>query len=96
MSAVVMLFPTPSASTLSAETDRPSCAEHDPDWWFDEASFDRAVEVCRTCPVRARCLNEALNAGETLGVWGGLTPAQRAALPAADVLPLRRPTHRRR
>ena len=50
----------------------------------------QAVEVCHRCPVRSRCLDQALEAGETLGVWGGLTPAQRAALPVADVVPIRR------
>lgn len=84
MSAVVVPFPTRSVD------EAPSCAEHDPDWWFEEQHFARAVEVCQHCPVRTRCLDRALEAGETLGVWGGLTPAQREVLPVAAVVPIRR------
>jgi WhiB family redox-sensing transcriptional regulator len=90
MSAVVVPFPTKPVD------DEPACAEYDPDWWFDEAYFAQAVTVCRRCPVRSRCLNQALDAGETLGVWGGLTPAQRAALPVAAVVPIRRGDRRLR
>lgn len=34
------------------------------------------VEVCRTCPVVAPCLEHALRWGEA-GIWGGTTTAQR-------------------
>lgn len=37
-------------------------------------------ELCRRCPVRAACLVWALEAGETDGIYGGLTPDERAAL----------------
>ena len=84
MSAVVVPFPTKTVD------DTPSCSAYDPDWWFDESYFAKAAEVCQGCPVRTRCLDQALEAGETLGVWGGLTPAQRAALPVAAVVPIRR------
>ena len=90
MSAVVVLFPTKTVD------ESPLCSEYDPDWWFDEASYAQAVEICHRCPVRTRCLNQALSAGETAGVWGGLTPAQRAALPLAAVVPIRRRTRRSR
>jgi hypothetical protein len=92
MSAVVVMFPIRDAG----EADEPLCSDYDPDWWFDEACYDRAIEVCQRCPVRGRCLNQALNAGETVGVWGGLTPMQRAALPNAVVVPMRRRSSRRR
>lgn len=82
MSAVVVQFPI----TNAGDTDVPLCADYDPDWWFVESSFDKAVDVCRRCPVRTKCLNQALDAGETLGVWGGLTPVQRASLPTATVV----------
>lgn len=95
MSAVVVPFPTKPGSASVAD-DVPACADYDPDWWFEEQHFARAVEVCQRCPVSTRCLNQALEAGETLGVWGGLTPAQRAALPVADVVPIRRGDRRRR
>lgn len=82
MSAVVVPFPILNAG----DTEVPRCSDYDPDWWFEEMSFDKAVDVCRRCPVRTKCLNQALEAGETVGVWGGLTPAQRASLPTATVV----------
>ena len=51
--------------------------------------FDQAVDICRRCSMRSGCLDRALQSGERLGVWGGLTPQQRAALPNAVVIPLR-------
>lgn len=38
---------------------------------------DVAKQVCRGCPVRRECLEHALAARETDGVWGGLTPEER-------------------
>ena len=72
-----------------ADEAQPACADENPDWWFDEAQYRRGKRVCRDCPVRERCLAQALGSGEPLGVWGGLTPAERAALPDAVVVPLR-------
>ena len=56
-----------------------ACAEPDADpaWFYPpsggnwRAHVDLAVEVCNRCPVRARCLAFAIEAGETWGVWGG-------------------------
>lgn len=36
-----------------------------------------AKEVCQRCPVRAECLQHALEANERFGIWGGLTPLER-------------------
>ncbi|MFI1734015.1 WhiB family transcriptional regulator [Streptomyces acidicola] len=43
-----------------------------------------AKRICRICPVREECLTEALRAedGSRYGVYGGLTPAERAELVA--------------
>lgn len=42
------------------------------DFYPSDADGARAaVEICRRCPVRGRCLAEALRRGETYGVWGG-------------------------
>ena len=84
MSTVVVNFP----GTRAGSEVEPLCAAHDPDWWFDPARFDTAIEVCGRCEMRADCLGQALQSGEPLGVWGGLTPDQRAALPDAVVIPL--------
>ncbi|MFB7668243.1 WhiB family transcriptional regulator [Kitasatospora sp. NPDC056138] len=39
-----------------------------------------AKTVCARCPVRAACLQYALEAREPYGVWGGLTVEERRAL----------------
>lgn len=56
----------------------------DPDIWFpangDRAGAERAKVACFGCPVRSRCLDWALAAGERSGIWGGTTPNQRNQL----------------
>jgi WhiB family transcriptional regulator, redox-sensing transcriptional regulator len=55
------------------------CAQIDPEAWFPgkgEPARD-AKRVCRSCPVRAECLEWALEHGEMFGVWGGLTERER-------------------
>jgi WhiB family redox-sensing transcriptional regulator len=44
-----------------------------PDLFFAEHPFDleQAKELCARCPVRAACLESALQRGEPCGVWGG-------------------------
>jgi WhiB family redox-sensing transcriptional regulator len=39
-----------------------------------------AKAVCRRCPVREECLEAALDGREKIGIWGGLTPLERANL----------------
>ncbi len=55
-------------------------------FFIERANSDRykaAVRICRTCPVRGDCLNDALTRERDLdvrhryGVFGGLTPRQR-------------------
>lgn len=50
--------------------------------------YDRQVavakRVCGACPVRAECLVHALDAGESVGVWGGLDAVERSALRRDD------------
>ena len=61
---------------------RASCAgAADPDWWFPERGEHRAagqlaIMICQECPVRAQCLEYALQ-GREYGIWGGLTEEQR-------------------
>lgn len=45
-----------------------------------KAQWDRAKRVCRDCPVMLQCARD--NLGETEGVWGGLSPADRVPLRA--------------
>lgn len=37
----------------------------------DIAEINRAILVCAACPLRARCLQGALDRHEPCGVWGG-------------------------
>jgi WhiB family redox-sensing transcriptional regulator len=39
-----------------------------------------AKAVCHRCPVREECLAAAMDGGERVGIWGGLTPVERANL----------------
>jgi WhiB family redox-sensing transcriptional regulator len=39
-----------------------------------------AKAVCEDCPVKAKCLEYALDAREEFGVWGGTTPRDRDAI----------------
>lgn len=49
-----------------------------PDRQVDSASFYEFPRfVCEQCPVRQRCLDYAVETGETEGMWGGMTPEQR-------------------
>ncbi|SKK36907.1 MULTISPECIES: WhiB family transcriptional regulator [Mycobacteroides] len=40
----------------------------------------RAKATCSRCPVMDKCRTWALENGEEFGIWGGTTPAERAAL----------------
>lgn len=41
-----------------------------------------AKRICAQCPVQPVCRQHALTVGEPYGVWGGLTPNERAILRA--------------
>lgn len=62
---------------------------HDPDLWHPTfmpnggtraptASSHPAVQLCMACPVRTQCLEFAYRTDQRHGIWGGLTPSQRA------------------
>jgi WhiB family transcriptional regulator, redox-sensing transcriptional regulator len=42
-----------------------------------------AKAVCARCPVQRQCLMTALDSGEQTGIWGGMTPAERATFSAS-------------
>jgi WhiB family transcriptional regulator, redox-sensing transcriptional regulator len=58
------------------------CAETDPALFYpgDGQPAAPALRVCAACPVRAACLQHALDAGELWGVWGGTTERERQAV----------------
>jgi transcription factor WhiB len=57
---------------------RPPCAA-DPALFFPdtEAEAARAAAICRGCPVRRQCLEQAIANGEVWGIWGGANFAER-------------------
>lgn len=67
----------------------PPCQTTDPELWFgvpeygnsfDQISYTAAKQFCNRCPVQEACLQYALKAPETHGVWGGLSPKERQAM----------------
>lgn len=57
------------------------CHKADPDVLFVRgAAQNLAKTVCRSCPVRAECLADALDNHVEYGVWGGMTERERRAL----------------
>lgn len=64
------------------------CAGEDPNIWYDHATNVEAVRfakaICESCPVQRECLSAAMraegsaNALGRYGIWGGLTPQERA------------------
>ncbi|WP_019872897.1 WhiB family transcriptional regulator [Sporichthya polymorpha] len=64
-----------------------ACAGSDPEIFFPIGTIGpslrdvaRAVAICRSCPVSARCLDWALRSGQEFGVWGGTTEEDRRPL----------------
>lgn len=49
------------------------CQTGDADLWFAEepAELETAKALCRECPLRQPCLDEAVARAEPWGVWGG-------------------------
>lgn len=42
-----------------------------------QASLKDAKAICAQCPVRTKCLEQALANDEPFGVWGGMTQLER-------------------
>lgn len=62
--------PTAGATTLQRRISAMRYAEH----------VARAKRICGTCGVVPECLAYALAAGESDGIWGGLTAEEREDL----------------
>ena len=62
--------------------ERALCTQTDPEAFFPEkgGSTRAAKRVCRYCPVRAECLEFALENDERFGIFGGLSPRERRRL----------------
>ena len=64
------------------------CQNTDPEIWFSEReeagnNYRMAKTLCAMCPAMEACAKYALEAGETDGIWGGLTPRERGRMRAA-------------
>lgn len=59
-----------------------ACKGVDPALFFPERGDDTkpAKAVCQECPVRAQCLEYALDTRELYGVWGGESERSRRRL----------------
>ena len=56
-----------------------ACADADPSVFFVDHGrpATEAKQMCAGCPVRAECLDFALESHERFGIWGGLTDKER-------------------
>lgn len=62
-------------------TEHAKCRDVDPDALFVVGKAqNHAKPLCRSCPVQADCLAEALDNRIEFGVWGGMTERERRAL----------------
>jgi len=64
---------------------RAACRNSDTSLFFPTrdtppAAASIAQAICATCEVREACLQYALDAGETIGIWGGTNGADRRRL----------------
>jgi len=65
--------------------DDAACLEQFTDMWFPDRgqwtdSNSLAQRMCLECPVRAMCLEAALDEPDQIGLRGGLTGQQRSKL----------------
>ena len=67
----------------TVETRGLPCRVYDPELWFAESPSDveDAKTLCVACPVRALCLDGALERREPWGVWGGELFLQGVVIP---------------
>jgi WhiB family transcriptional regulator, redox-sensing transcriptional regulator len=66
---------------------RAACRDEDPELFFPVSEAgpgarqtEQAKAVCAGCPVRARCLEYALDNGLDYGIFGGTTETERRML----------------
>jgi WhiB family redox-sensing transcriptional regulator len=77
------------ASAADAWTLSAACRHADPELFFPDVlgvigadQALRAKRFCVGCPVRRKCLDWAIGAGEAHGIWGGTTPDERRLMRA--------------
>lgn len=60
--------------------DQAECLGEDPAIFFPERNQTMATQakgVCKRCPVKDDCLDEAISNGERFGIWGGMDQEER-------------------
>ncbi|MFI9412390.1 WhiB family transcriptional regulator [Nocardia gamkensis] len=59
-----------------------TCRAYDVNDFYDTAQESRkmlaAKKICAGCPVLTHCRDHAVAANEPYGIWGGMTPRERA------------------
>ena len=76
---LAQIFLSPDELDELGWQDRALCAQTDPEAFFPEkgGSTREAKRVCRSCEVRAECLEYALEHDERFGIWGGMSERER-------------------
>lgn len=73
-----------AATATRAKTSTPACRGLDTELFYPVSKRDPRIldakTVCWRCPIRVRCLADALDRGEAHGIWGGLTEWEREPL----------------
>jgi WhiB family transcriptional regulator, redox-sensing transcriptional regulator len=66
---------------------RGACRGSDPELFFPITQSGPAISqiakaraICARCPVRAQCLEFAMDSGQDFGVWGGMSEGERRTL----------------
>lgn len=56
-----------------------ACKGHDPNLFFPHRGEDTtfARSICGGCPVQEECAEHAIDHGERVGIWGGLSERER-------------------
>lgn len=65
---------------ITIDTTQAACLDFDPDLWFaenDSIAIRDAKAICRSCPIRQACLDQAIFADIPHGIYGGLTADER-------------------
>lgn len=71
--------------------DEAACRGRDPQLWFPvledhgrqretQKVYCEALRICHTCAVQQACLEYALEARESFGMWGGKTRPERETI----------------
>lgn len=79
MVATKVKWPRPVVlPSMNVDWKRAACRGFE-DLFFDQTPATEALarRICYACPIRAECLNWALETPEHYGMWGGLSEKQR-------------------